>query len=90
MTLFERLLTPFKLAPITGEPNSNLSLRDGSLARGKSAAVVYAVKDTLTLPVLMLLNSAGGREMDMLPSVVCSPRLGMNIIPELRASFIPT
>jgi len=79
VTLFGRLLTsrPVKITPITGEPNSNLSLRDGSLARGKSAAVVYAVKDTLTSPALMPLNSAGGRETDMLPSVVCSPSLPM-------------
>ena len=75
VALFGRLLTsrPVTVAPITEDPSSNLSLREGSVARGKSAAVVYAVKDRLTSSVP--LNSEAGRESDILLSVAWSPSL---------------
>ena len=71
VTLFERRLTsrPVTDAPTTEDPSSNLSFREGSVARGKSAAVVYAVKDRLTSPAP--LNSEAGRERDMLLDVIC-------------------
>lgn len=75
VTLFERRLTsrPVTDAPITEDPSSNLSFREGSVARGKSAAVLYAVKDRLTAPDP--LNSEPGRERDTLSFVICSPSL---------------
>ena len=77
--LFGRLLTsrPVTVAPITEDPSSNLSFREGSVARGKSAAVVYAVKNRLTSPTP--LNSEAGREKDMLSSVIGSPIEPANI-----------
>ena len=66
-------LRPVTVAPITEDPSSNLSLREGSVARGKSAAVEYAVKDRLTLAAP--LNREAGRESDMLSSVAWSPLL---------------
>ena len=61
------------VAPITEDPSSNLSFREGSVARGKSAAVLYAVKDRLTSPTP--LNSEAGRERDVLLDMIGSPSL---------------